>query len=528
MSYHDEVLFLVPEENLTEGRFTEAMVTLTRLHDDDVEIEFEPEDPSAPLFSRTPAPDILLDGWEYWMIASTISDEVMNDPEDFDDLPESPEFMGLFRIWVDGDALYEDEDAWQTFSEALVAIFDALGAVAAYHGTDNDYSAIGDAAEIFTMPVPDFVMFAKENVTPEERETLTGLFNNGGESGTGYWFRQGTQYDDSMSKEQMALFKRVHLDIWRRDPRLHGDRMVPEVEELGPEESEEEGSVDYGSTDTGIPPPEPGPEGRGAFEDLERLYERSRTSPEAPTVPGAVGPSFIDTDPATGYSRFNGRDEYPGGAFLWVYFPAGNFTSSTCMSFVADLHLYDGGLLSTEPRDAADLLMGRAAILERGHLALEGLELPVTPDRSTVTTDLNLVVTSGTDDLTSFGPFLEREGSVGLMVRFKGACGLLGSPEHLFAFHRVMDLVVRHFHPTYGFGFKGFGRFANMYRSMPPPEDRYWPYNVYDLEAFPADMRSSFLSWADRATEWWSLRIVDGRYALFLYNNLKASPDDLF
>jgi hypothetical protein len=91
-----------------------------------------------------------------------------------------------------------------------------------------------------------------------------------------------------------------------------------------------------------------------------------------------------------------------------------------------------------------------------------------------------------------------------------------------------MDLVVRHFHPTYGFGFRGFNKFTSMYTTMPPPEDRYWPYNIYDLDAFPSDMRDSFLRWTDSARDWWTLRTIEGRYAVFLYNDLRASPDKLF
>jgi hypothetical protein len=403
MGYHDEVLFLVPKENLTEGRFAEAMVTLKDLHDDDDEIGFEPEDPSAPLFSRTPAPDILLDGWEYWMIASTMSDEVMDDPEDFDDLPDSPEFMGLFRIWVDGDALYEDEDAWQTFSEALVAIFDALGAVAAYHGTDNDYSAIGDAAKIFTMPVADFVMFAKDNMTPEEQDNLARLFNHSGESATGFWYRQGTQYDDALSKEQMVLFKRIHMDIWRRDPRLHGAMEVPEVELGDLEEPEDQEVAKTVPSTPHTPTQEEEREARESFEDLEKMYEQPSSHMGTPSGPGAVSLDLFDLDPSTGFTRFNSQGDYPGGAFFWVYFPKELLNASTCRDFVAEIFLYDGTLIETEPQDSVDLIEGFADFMARGHIALTGIDLPITPNRNIVTMDIHLVVTSGTDDIPSFG-----------------------------------------------------------------------------------------------------------------------------
>ena len=48
--------------------------------------------------------------------------------------------------------------------------------------------------------------------------------------------------------------------------------------------------------------------------------------------------------------------------------------------------------------------------------------------------------------------------------------------------NELIELVIRHFKPTFGFGHIDFNWFADHYRTTTPFEDRLWPLCVYGPE----------------------------------------------
>jgi hypothetical protein len=119
---------------------------------------------------------------------------------------------------------------------------------------------------------------------------------------------------------------------------------------------------------------------------------------------------------------------------------------------------------------------------------------------------------------------MHRPGHIGLFFYFQGASGWLKDIEDIIVFNRMLDLIVRHFRPTFAYGGKAFNTFVERYRDMAPPEERVWPFNIYDIWAYPDDLRQRLISIQEQGNINWVMRFVEDRYAILMHNDKTIDP----
>lgn len=516
MGNFDEVWFLVPKENLSNDRLAEALTKINMIPN----AIFEPE------YHHS---HVQIGMWGYSLESSTEWDF---DNEEEEQLPILPEGMGLFKVTTEAADLREGEEPWTALSQVCITLFDALDALVAIEGEEIFNYGLEDARELYTL-VTNLAIFSKDVITEEEHQLLSDLFEHGGQTATGFWYRKGISWDDNWNEETIPAYKQAIVDIWRRDPRLHGGLDVPDLEEPGEEEdtTPQPGTPEYErlqeirawreSTYVGFDDKPP------AWYVMAGKVE-SKYGLAPPTWAGPVpgeGVSKVqifDLDPHSGLNRFVKVDPEPGGAFIWVYYPLDRHTYEACHGFITEMLLRNPDRYHTTTDENRRWIDTLARALHAGQCHIEPVVIDVDDEGMTVNVTMSMVVTSGLSTIEPFAPSLGRQGSVGLLVTFLGESGEMHYQEHRLALMHMFERLSLRFGPVFGFGGRGFNRFVDMYEGMAPPEGRYWPYTIYDLQVFSQN-RQWCREFVNQNPDDWMFWVIEERYGALLNRDLSAT-----
>jgi hypothetical protein len=117
------------------------------------------------------------------------------------------------------------------------------------------------------------------------------------------------------------------------------------------------------------------------------------------------------------------------------------------------------------------------------------------------------------DQSFSFAPQLYREGMVSMTLSdYNGYLKYYG-PRAEELFFELIGKYIETFRPVYGFGHVQFNKWCNDHDTWPPPETRIWPYNLFNLEAYPPELRGRLVDFHEENGEEWELRFIGDEMA---------------
>lgn len=143
MSVTHVAWFIVPEKNMTGGRFAALMESFRDLPNSIIH-EYRPDDPDEPLFSSGPYTSPVIDGFDLYTFDSSTA---------YDSRYESniPKGIDIFSVATEGKQFFDDDARSDAYVSILGRFFSGLGAIYAVGGSEysfEDFDSIKDLKKV--------------------------------------------------------------------------------------------------------------------------------------------------------------------------------------------------------------------------------------------------------------------------------------------------------------------------------------------------------------------------------------------
>ncbi|NIP33821.1 MAG: hypothetical protein GWN18_02705 [Thermoplasmata archaeon] len=463
MSYHLEVVFIVPSARLTEGRLSSTLDALRALPNSSVP-SFAPLDPGRPL-SHAQVGLLSADVNSLEIIASSSLAEAE------DETLILPDWLDYIVLSVpEGNLLFIDGQH-DRLLEVILAVFENMGAL--YAVTLHELALAVERLKFDDLKreLGGVHVFSTELV---ERVGMDRFAFDGkiGETGGAVWLRFGKEFFYGAPTEYHEALEKLIGDAWRN---LFEGEVVkkPSVDEA----------------------------------DLDDV-------PDEPTDPKEE--KVVVRLDAGDYSVL--LPFRSAGFFFWAYYPEENHTMERMRGFHRELL---GGNVGNE-----EYFESRVRNWFKGSADFDSVGFPVgDPPSHFVYTNIMFHITSGREGLMSNGPGLTREGCVGVIMRTQGDLGAFEDPRSSMAVIRFIEVFTRHFEPVYGFGHGNYNQFCHRYQMLPPHEERIWPMNVFDLDRYDRTLEERAREYWMENIEDWCLRKIAGRW-MMLHSSELSLPEE--
>ena len=128
MSVTHYALFIIPEKNMTSGRFAALMESFQDMPNSVIH-EYHPEDPDEPLFNSGPYVSPVIYGFDMYSFESSTTYDSRSGAE-------IPKGIDTLLVATEGKQFYDDEDRSDEYVDILGRFFSGLGAMYAVGGSE--------------------------------------------------------------------------------------------------------------------------------------------------------------------------------------------------------------------------------------------------------------------------------------------------------------------------------------------------------------------------------------------------------
>jgi len=225
--------------------------------------------------------------------------------------------------------------------------------------------------------------------------------------------------------------------------------------------------------------------------------------------------------------------------FFWGYYPLGQHTKEICTQFVYEI--YKGPIIAkkiTEKQLEIDIINTYERSME-----IYGRFLPGAEDLIDIKANLFLIISSGgrnhpagkkleaiqfgRTDCISFEMISQDEVPDDLNYWILDAEGNTVWHRKMKAYLRIFEIFTDYFHPIFAFGHRDYNKWWDDSFVIPPPETRVWPFNMYDLNRYSDKLRENLNAFSERHANDWTLKLIDGRFAILHINDLRIWEKDI-
>jgi len=218
LGFFYEIWFLVRTKDMTESNFKRAMDSLRELPRSRID-QYEPEDPSAPLFTTGSFDSPIIGGVDTYGFTATT-------PYDYDERFRPPPGLDALILSIH-QATATEPDNMETILEAMKRIFVAMNAIYAILATEFDFERVSSVKDLRKV-LSGAYLLSDELVEAVGRQRLDSLCETGPLTG-GLWLRFGEAFVYGIPKEKHNATRKVLNDIWSKLPILSTEEKRPKI-----------------------------------------------------------------------------------------------------------------------------------------------------------------------------------------------------------------------------------------------------------------------------------------------------------
>lgn len=206
--------------------------------------------------------------------------------------------------------------------------------------------------------------------------------------------------------------------------------------------------------------------------------------------------------------------------FWWCYIPESNHKLSTCEAFIRDAYVSEPDENETQNEQLIGLSKSyyNDMILNFYSNRLPG-HLPPKIQRG-IRYFIILSPTAGCPmNPKGFGPKFYRNQCISFEMITQDPIESRMWNKEMIGYIHFVELFTKYFKPIFMMGHRDYNNWWDEMPIKPPPETRVWPYNIYDLNYYPSELRERLLAFYDRNDDW-TLKILENRTAILHKNDL--------
>jgi hypothetical protein len=205
------------------------------------------------------------------------------------------------------------------------------------------------------------------------------------------------------------------------------------------------------------------------------------------------------------------------GFFTWMYYPLTRHTRTNITALFKKIYSIESLVTDSQIEK----------FLRKGDLYLQAHH-----DATDTEDSLYLVVNGvGTstfpDGDPSYGDPFDRHGMVSLILMDYNSYINHDKQRSVNFWFNDVDIIIEHFEPFYGFGHIQFNRWCDNYNRIPPPEIRIWPYNLFNLEAYPSGLKGRLEDFIEDNAHEWDLRYIGDNMVELRTKDLRRKETDI-
>ncbi len=209
--------------------------------------------------------------------------------------------------------------------------------------------------------------------------------------------------------------------------------------------------------------------------------------------------------------------------FLWCYYPIENHIASNYVSFLDEYYASWSGKPNKEDRQNMINEFVEYTSFDLWNHEMPCISTSLRLDESILTHGMS-TSSNNPRGYPSKGIHHERKGCMSFEIKFRDPIDELWQQKSE-AYRLIFKSFALNFRPVFGFGHRMYNRWHLRGDSIPPPETRIWPYNVYNLSQYPRSLEQRLREFTDDNPAW--ILDIKGDIAIFHIDDLSTPEEEI-